>query len=233
MLLAIDTATRWLGLALHDGEAILAEVGWRSINTQTVDLTPAIADMFAQTMVSAADLKGVGVAIGPGSYTGLRVGLGVAKGISLAHRLPLVGIPTLDIVAAGIGELPGQLIVIAEAGRSRICAGRYAWKGRRGWQPDATSEILSWDELLSAVEAPVSFAGEIDAEAARHIRRTNRAFRILQPGSSVRRAGHLAQLAWDRVRKGQADDAAGLAPIYLRDPAGNPVGNPGKLRAST
>jgi hypothetical protein len=80
--------------------------------------------------------------------------------------------------------------------------------------------------LLDGVEAPVSFAGEIDADAARHIRRTNRSFRILPPGDSVRRAGHLAQLAWDRVRKGQVDDAAALAPIYLRDAAGNPVPQP-------
>jgi tRNA threonylcarbamoyladenosine biosynthesis protein TsaB len=181
--------------------------------------------MFAQTNVTAADLKGIGVAIGPGSYTGLRVGLGVAKGISLAHSLPLAGIPTLDIVAASVGELPGQLIVIAEAGRSRVCAGRYVWQGRQGWRSAEPPDITSWEELLATAEAPVSFAGEIDAEAARHIRRTSRAFRILPPGSSVRRAGHLAQLAWDRVRKGRADDAAGLAPIYLRDPAGKPVGN--------
>jgi tRNA threonylcarbamoyladenosine biosynthesis protein TsaB len=113
MILAIDTATRWTGLALHDGLGIVAERGWRGGNTQTVELAPAVEELLQASGVAAADLQGIAVSIGPGSYTGLRVGLAVAKGMSLAYQIPLIGVPTLDIVAASIGLRTGNLIVIA------------------------------------------------------------------------------------------------------------------------
>ena len=94
MILAIDTATDWMGLALHDGSSVLAEFGWRSRRTQTIELAPAVAQLWARTGVSAGDLSAIAVAIGPGSYTGLRVGLALAKGIALGQKLPLVGVPT-------------------------------------------------------------------------------------------------------------------------------------------
>lgn len=115
MILAIDTATRWLGLALHDGTAVLAEIGWRCLNNHTIELTPAIRDLLQRHQLSSADLGGIAVAIGPGSYTGLRVGLAVAKGLSLANQIPLIGVPTLDIVAAAFGPDTGELVVVAEA----------------------------------------------------------------------------------------------------------------------
>ncbi len=226
MLLALDTATRWMGLALHDGQTIVAEIGWQSVNTQTTELAPAVQEMFARARISAADLKGIGVAIGPGSYTGLRVGLGLAKGLSLAHRLPLLAVPTLDIVAAGIGYQEGQLVVVAEAGRTRICAGRYRWHKRHGWQAQGAPDILAWDQLLAMLSGPTFLAGEIDAAAARQIKQadkalSNKAFQIMPASANVRRAGYLAQIAWNRLRRGQVDDAAALSPIYLRDPAGS------------
>ncbi len=222
MLLAIDTATRWLGLALHDGQTIVAELGWQSVNTQTIDLAPALQGMFDRARISAADLKGIGVAIGPGSYTGLRVGLGLAKGLSLAHRLPLLAVPTLDIVAAGIGYQEGQLVVVAEAGRTRICAGRYRWHKRHGWQSQGAPDIFTWEQLLATLaETPTFLAGEIDAAAVRQIKQTDKGFQIMPASANVRRAGTLAQIAWNRLRRGQVDDAAALSPIYLRDPAGS------------
>ena len=74
------------------------------------------------------------VALGPGSYTGLRIGLGFAKGLALANQIPLIGVPTLDILAASVGELPGRLLLAAEAGRTRVCVAVYQWQKRQGWQ---------------------------------------------------------------------------------------------------
>src|SRR5688500_6973988 len=100
MLLAIDTATRWTGLAIHDGAAGIVDSGWRSFISQTVVLAPAVADLLQRVGLTAAALSGIAVSLGPGSYTGLRVGLGLAKGLALANQTPLIGVPTLDIVAA-------------------------------------------------------------------------------------------------------------------------------------
>ena len=223
MILAIDTATRWTGLALHDGTAVLDEAGWRSINTQTVELSPAIQRILTRQGVASGDLKAIAIAIGPGSYTGLRVGLGVAKGLALAHQTPLIGVPTLDIIAQPFGELPGQLVAIAEAGRSRVCMAVYQWHGRRGWQTSERPVIVTWTELLAGLDTavPYTFAGEIAPEAAKTIRAASKEFQIALPSKSTRRAGCLAEIAWQRLRKGQVDNARTLAPIYLKDPAGN------------
>ncbi|MBK8905608.1 MAG: tRNA (adenosine(37)-N6)-threonylcarbamoyltransferase complex dimerization subunit type 1 TsaB [Anaerolineaceae bacterium] len=221
MILAIDTATRWLGLALHDGTAIIAELGWRCLNNHTIELSPNLQEMMQRASVTAADLSGIAVAIGPGSYTGLRVGLSLAKGLALANQTPLMGISTLDIVAAAFGPFPGQLLVVAEAGRTRICVTPYEWENGRGWHTETTPTIESWAELLPKLEGRVTFAGEITAQAAKQIKATNKTFQIAPPAAAVRRAGYLAELGWRRLRAGQVDDAQTLAPIYLRDPAGN------------
>ncbi|WP_420644924.1 tRNA (adenosine(37)-N6)-threonylcarbamoyltransferase complex dimerization subunit type 1 TsaB [Candidatus Leptofilum sp.] len=221
MILAIDTATRWLGMALHDGTAVLAETGWRCLNNHTIELTPNLQVMMQRANVSVADLEGIAVAGGPGSYTGLRVGMALAKGLALANQIPLLGISTLDIVAAAVGPFPGQLWVVAEAGRTRICTAPYEWKNGRGWQTEEMPVIESWDSLLPTLEGRVTFAGEITAQAAKQIRAADRTFQILPPATAVRRAGYLAELGWQRLRAGDVDDAQTLAPVYLRDPAGN------------
>ena len=220
MLLAIDTATRWTGLALHDGRFVVAESGWRAVNTQTVELSPAVAQMLGRAGCQATDLVAVAVAIGPGSYTGLRIGLGFAKGLAIANQTKLLGISTLDIVAAAQAEAPSALVVVAEAGRRRVCAGRYQWQGGKGWQSDGQPDIMSWPELLAAVDPPVVFAGEISPEAAKLIRGAGKDYRQVSAAHSLRRAGYLAEIGWNHLRRGWTDDPAALAPIYLRDPAG-------------
>jgi tRNA threonylcarbamoyladenosine biosynthesis protein TsaB len=101
---------------LHSGTAVLSEQGWYGRNTQTIELTPAIDTMLRRAEIEAAELEAIAVALGPGSYTGLRVGLSVAKGLALANQTPLIGVPTLDIVAAAFQPLDHPLLA---GGRSR------------------------------------------------------------------------------------------------------------------
>lgn len=220
IILALDTATRWTGLALHDGKTIIAEQGWHSLHTQTVELIPAIGQLLARADINAADLRAVAVAIGPGSYTSLRVGLAAAKGISLAHQIPLIGVPTLDIMAAATGLRTGSLVVVVEAGRKRVIAGMYRWEEKRGWQASERPIIETWETLLFHLETSTTFAGEISPEAAKLIRASKKPFYQVPVAASVRRAGYLGEIGWQRMRQGLVDDAALLAPTYLRDPSG-------------
>ena len=218
MILAIDTATRWIGLAIHDGRNVLAEEGWRANNTQTVELAPAVASLFDRTGIQVHDLAAVAVAIGPGSYTGLRIGLGFAKGLSLANQVRLIGVPTLDIIAAGQPWYEGQLIAIAEAGRTRICVGRYTWVASKGWLSTGQPEILSWEELIETIEDPTVLAGEVSLPASKLVRSSDRKVKLVSPAAGVRRAGYLAEIGWNRLKRGWTDDPAGLGPIYLLTP---------------
>lgn len=218
MILAIDTATDWVGLALHDGGTILAEFGWRSRRTQTIELAPAVAQLWARTGVSASDLSAVAVAIGPGSYTGLRVGLALAKGIALGQNLSLIGVPTLDIVAAAVTRMETDLIIVGQAGRTRLWAGQYSWNEKRGWESVGEPILTQWEPLISRVQGPVAFAGEIDAASAKLIRRANRSAAVVSPAGSVRRAAVLAEMGWAHWKKQRVTAADDLAPLYMRDP---------------
>ena len=100
MILAIDSSTQWMGIALFQDEQILYEKVWRTNRRHTVELAPAIQTAISDCGMRVTDLHAVAVAIGPGSFTSLRIGLAVTKGLALSLHLPVVGIPTLDITAA-------------------------------------------------------------------------------------------------------------------------------------
>ncbi|MGH2538187.1 MAG: tRNA (adenosine(37)-N6)-threonylcarbamoyltransferase complex dimerization subunit type 1 TsaB [Candidatus Promineifilaceae bacterium] len=220
MILAIDTASKWTGLALHDGRQVLAEHGWRSASNQTVELAPAVAALLGRAGAAAADLSAIAVAIGPGSYTGLRIGLGFAKGLALANQTKLIGVPTLDIVAAALPPADGALVALCEAGRSRFCAGVYHWQGSKGWQANGQAAIADLAQLVAGAPEGATLAGEIGPAVARAVRNSGKKLKLASPARNVRRPAHLAEIGWLRLRRGWTDDPDNLAPIYLRDPAG-------------
>ena len=205
---------------MHDGRSILAEFGWQAVNRQTVELAPAVLELLRRTGLQPSDLAAAAVAIGPGSYTGLRIGLGFAKGLALANQTKLIGVPTLDILAAAQPWSEEQLVAIAEAGRSRVCAATYSWQAGKGWQIDREADIYNWPDLLETIEAPSVFSGELSPAGAKLIRAAKKKHKIASTPSAVRRAGYLADIGWQRLRRGWTNDPAALAPIYLRDPAG-------------
>jgi tRNA threonylcarbamoyladenosine biosynthesis protein TsaB len=227
MILAIDTATHWTGIALHDGALIVAENGWRAVNTTTVALAPAVEEMLRRVGRQSADIQAIAVTIGPGSYTGLRVGLAFAKGMALALGIPLIGVNTLAVVVAGFGENERLLVSVAEAGRKRVAAATWHWYSRTGWGVKGAADTWSWPDLIAATKEGSIFVGEIDAEARRLLRASDKQFHVMSPSASTRRAAWLAEIGYLRWRRGDVDDAAALAPIYLREPDGSrPISPP-------
>lgn len=218
MILALDTATRNLSIALFDGQQVDAEWTWRSANRHTIELIPAIRRMMDYVKVSSSALTGIAVATGPGSFTGLRIGMSAAKGIALSNTppTPLIGIPTLDIVAVSQPNLSDQLLAISQAGRGRINTGHYRWVNGKGWQPTRPANLTTWTDLTAELTKPIQIAGEIDV-AGRQILETAGNNIVMAPAAfTLRRAGFLAQLAYDKLQEGQADDPSTLAPIYLQ-----------------
>ena len=220
MILAIDTATRWLGVAVHDGTAVLAESGWRCLNNHTTELAVAIQNLMAHAKIESTDLNGLAVAIGPGSYTGLRVGLAMAKGMAMVHNIPILAVSTLDIVAFQLPQFDGRLMTIAEAGRTRVCIAEYQWQKNRGWQQSVDPDIKTWQAILEETEGSTLFAGEIAEKTAVQIKAANPQFDVALGGTAVRRAGNLAEIGWQKLRQGEITDTGSIAPIYLRNPAG-------------
>ena len=152
-LLAMDTSTRRVGLACLDGVQVMGEITWISHDHHTVELAPAIADLLGQVPVKAEDLGALAVALGPGSFTGLRIGLALAKGLALARHLPMVGIPTLDMLAACQAVLEIPMAAVLQAGRGSLAVGWYQASGG-DWQSSAQIEVLTPEELQSASRIP-------------------------------------------------------------------------------
>jgi tRNA threonylcarbamoyladenosine biosynthesis protein TsaB len=218
MLLAIDTATQFASVALYDADAVWAEHTWHSADSHTVELMPVLDRMLAQQRLSPRDLTGIVVSLGPGSFTGLRVGVSVAKGLAFAASIPLVGVPTLDALAYAHASRGLPLWAVVRAGRGRICAGFYPVGGPRPGPDDYL--LTSVDGLPVSGESSLLFVGEIDqADAGRLRQRWGERAIIASPGIALRRAGYLAEVGWRRLQRGECDDLASLSPIYLQKPA--------------
>jgi tRNA threonylcarbamoyladenosine biosynthesis protein TsaB len=217
MLLAIDTATRVASLALYGEGAVLSEHTWVSQNNHTVELIPNIVHLLAGQGATPQALTGLAVALGPGSFTGLRIGLSVAKGFALGLKIPLVGIPTLDVLAYAHAPWGLPLWAIIQAGRGRICAAFYPQEGPPPHPDDYLLTTLA--ELEIEGEEPLLFCGEIGPQGAELLRQRLGGRAVIAPlASSLRRAGYLAELAWERLQGGERDDLAALSPIYLHRP---------------
>ncbi len=222
MLLALDTATRTLSLALHDGLSVVAENTWRTSDHHTVELAPNTAILLRRAGLAPDQLAGLAVALGPGSYTGLRIGLGLAKGLALAHNLPLVGVPTFEIVLRAMAPRQEPVMVVLQAGRGRVSAAAYRWNSRRaGWEPQGGARILTWDVLAAEIAEPTFVCGEVDAVGGEILRQLKDRVTLATPSQALRRAGWLAEIGWERLRQGRADNPATLAPLYGAQPGGS------------
>lgn len=215
MLVAIDTATKIASLALYERDRVRSEETWFSGGSHTVQLVPSLVGLLERQGLSPSELTGVAVALGPGSFTGLRIGLAVAKGLALALDIPLIGIPTLDILAHPQADRNLPTWAVVQAGRGRICAALY--DRRRGrWRRLGDYRLTTLADLCAEVQGRVLFCGEIDEEGMTFLReRLGWMVTIASPASSLRRAGYLAELAWQRLQQGDTDDPVTLAPIYL------------------
>lgn len=217
MLVAIDTATDHASMAVHDGFELRVEHTWEAPRQHTTELAPRVRAALEQLDLGPEQLSGVAVTRGPGSFTGLRIGLSVAKGLALAQGLPMMGVPTLDVVVAAQGRDRRPLCAVLQAGRGRICAATYRWKSGR-WQTDEDPRLTTWSSLAEEIACPTLFCGEIDSAGARALEELDEMALILPAAWRLRRAGFLAELGWQRLRQGDTDDPATLTPIYLQHP---------------
>jgi len=219
MILAVDTSTSQIGVALYDGARILAEHLWVSQARHTVELAPAVEKMLQQTGLAVAQVTALGVALGPGSFTSLRVGLSFVKGLAMSRNLPLIGIPTLEVVAAPVALDKRPLACLLPAGRGRLAL---AWfhAHHNGWQAAGSPRVTNAEELSASIERDTLIAGDLTV-SERSLLQKNPQITLLSPACSTRRPGILAELAWNRLQAGQVDDLHSLAPLYLH--IGEPI----------
>jgi tRNA threonylcarbamoyladenosine biosynthesis protein TsaB len=219
MLLAVDTSTQWIGLAVYQDEQILTEEVWQSRAHHSVELSPALQLILQRSGITAKDLSVIAVATGPGSFTSLRIGMAVVKGLALGLHIPVIGIPTLDILAAGVPVQPVRMAAVLQAGRGRLAVGWY--DARDGvWQSQGDLEVMTPAELEQVIKKPTLVCGELSVSERKTLARRWKNVVLASPAVSVRRPAYLAELAWKRWQNMDVDDVVSMAPTYLhyKDP---------------
>jgi len=220
MQIAIDTSTETAGLALVREGKVLAELTWRCGQNHTVQLLPGLSFLLKQEKLTINEADGIIVARGPGSYNGLRVGLGTAKGLAFSLNIPLVGISTLEIEAyqAASSYRDWPVCPILNAGRGEIAAALFNGK-KDDWKQIVPEHITTVSTLCSETKTPTLFCGEYLPAVGAEISSSLGEKAVLVSGAAVvRRAAFLAELGNRRLQAHDYDDATTLQPLYLRAP---------------
>ena len=212
LILAVDTTTERESVAVVESGTVRGELRLRAADTHSRRLLPGVAFLLESLGLPPAVVEGYAVTTGPGSFTGLRVGISTVQGLALAARRPCLGLSALDVLAARIeGEAP-VLAVMNEAFRGEVFGGVYDGQAR----PLSPAAVESPEAFLARVPpGPAAFIGE-GAIRYRDLvlaRRTHAVF----PRRSLFIAGTLGLLAEPRLAGGEGGRPEGLRPLYLRE----------------
>jgi tRNA threonylcarbamoyladenosine biosynthesis protein TsaB len=173
-LLAVETSTLAGGVALLDGERLVAEYLLDVGIAHSERLMAAVDRVLSDARWTMRDLAGLAVAVGPGSFTGLRIAVSTVKGLALALGLPIAAVPTLDAMAAAVPWASLPVVAVLDARKGEVYAARYHWEDgamRRDWEyaalaPEALALRLSEPTLLIGDGAAVVDQGGLHRRCA-------------------------------------------------------------------
>jgi tRNA threonylcarbamoyladenosine biosynthesis protein TsaB len=217
VLLAVDTSTSQAGLALYDGR-VRTELLWHAGRDHGRHLLPAIEEALRRIGIAPTDLTAVAAARGPGSFTGLRVGLAVAQGLALALQVPMFGVDSLTVLAHGLAGWSGPVQAVLEAGRGRFATARFE-PASDGYRRQGEVMGMDVDSLLRlAVDGGTrrcAIVGDLDATIRSRLAELGEQVWVASPALAVRRPAVLAELAWRKLEQGQPPGPDDGEPIYL------------------
>ncbi len=215
-ILAVETSTLAGGAALLDGERLVGEFTLNIRATHSERLMVAVEHLLHLSGWDVKSLEGLAVAIGPGSFTGLRIGISAVKGLALALGIPVVGVPTLDALAATLPFAAFPVCPVLDARKGEVYASLYHW-AEGGMQRDWGYLALSPEVLCDRLSGPVIFLGDaveplrglFEARLGSNAHFAPASRRLPSPGC-VGALGHAY------LSTGRTVDASALAPLYLR-----------------
>jgi tRNA threonylcarbamoyl adenosine modification protein YeaZ len=217
MELSIDTSSSIASVALsHKGE-LLASLTWQTARNHTKELLPNLICLLQQVKVELGYVDAIIVATGPGSFNGLRVGISTAKGLACVLDIPLLGVNTLESEAYPFAFTGLPLRPIHKAGRAEIATALYRQKDNE-WQRLEAENLTTVEALCHRIKQKTLFCGEIPPDIASEIRRNLGKRAIISQGNRLSRANSLVILGWQKLNRGEQDDAVTLQPLYLRPP---------------
>ena len=222
MLLAIDTSTRFAGVALFQEGTVTAALSWHSWQNHTAEVAPAIQRVMEQRGSQLSDVKSIAIALGPGGFSALKVGMSMAKGMALGLNIPLVGVNTLEMEAYSHRDMGLPVCPLLSMGR-----GEYAWtlyqeiEGQ--WKQKREPGLAKPESMGESLTQRTLFCGEAAQELQAVLKETSGGRAVMQGFySPAGRLWSLAFLGWQRTEEGRSEDMSTLQPFYLRHPSIGP-----------
>lgn len=223
LLLAIETSTNVCSVAVAHGDHVIMETTLRRARAHAEMLVPMMADALRYSGVDRQDLHAVVVSMGPGSYTGLRIGVSTAKGLAVAVETNLIGVPSLDALALSVSDIaaPGDMICATfNSRRSEVYAAVLRPDVQGGLEtvrPAAVVRCVDMPAWLASVDTDrLWLVGEGVPRVLPTLQAAGVAVRPLDPGLFAPSAIYVARLGLRRLQAGHLEDVAAFEPAYLK-----------------
>ena len=219
-LLAVETSTLTGATAVLAGDAVVAECRLNIAVTHSERLLAAVDHVLGAAGLALADVDALAVAVGPGSFTGLRIGLSTMKGLAFATGKPLVGVPTLDALAWNLPFAIHPVCPVLDAKKGEVYTALYrtgAGHLERLTEYEALAPEQLAERLARDVGGPVIFLGDGIGTYADVLRSALGGMaRVAPPGNRLPSAVTVGELARAALERGHTADPAALVPIYVR-----------------
>jgi tRNA threonylcarbamoyladenosine biosynthesis protein TsaB len=216
-ILAVDTSTRTGSVAILDGDILVAELQLTSLETHAKRLMCAIDTLLGMAGMGIGECDGFAVSIGPGSFTGLRIGISAIKGLAFALGKPVAGVSTLDALAFQFPWFPNQVCPLLDARKGEVYTALYKPDGTGGWEKLVSDCVVEPGPWLGQIQDVCLFVGDGTLVYRKLIEETrgSRA-RFAPPSFNTVRASVVGALGLKQIASLQTEDVGLLVPQYIR-----------------
>lgn len=219
-ILSFDSATECATCAILDDEHLLGEITLNYKKQHSILIMPMIDELLKNTETTIDSIDGFVISKGPGSFTGLRIGMATFKGISAGLNKPIIGISSLDALAYNMAYTPGIICPIVDALRGNVYAAIYTFKDNNLTTLEEPM-IISIEDLIEKIRAlklPVTFIGNGIYKYSELLKSSDLPLNFAPTHLNVVKASALGELGLLQLKEGKFSDSVTLSPIYLRKP---------------
>ncbi|MCD5415402.1 MAG: tRNA (adenosine(37)-N6)-threonylcarbamoyltransferase complex dimerization subunit type 1 TsaB [Clostridiales bacterium] len=219
-ILALDTSSPATTVAILEGEKLVAEYTINNINTHSQKLMPMIAEIIKSCKWRPEDIDVFGVSLGPGSFTGLRIGIATIKAMAQSLNKKVCGVSSLEVLAYNLMYIDGVICPIIDAQRDAVYTATYKWGANRLIQLEKPS-ILHIDELNTALASKsgiVYFVGDAVSKFRLRIEEKNKDVNIVFPTEDLLlpRAYVVGEITRQHALLGKVKNVRDITPVYMR-----------------
>lgn len=204
---------------MMDESDVAGQFHWRTRQNHTKELVPAIRYLLDKAVIALNDLEGIVVSLGPGGFSGLRVGMTTAKGLAVGTGASLVAVHTLDAAAYPMMGLGAPVCALMPAGRGEVAAAMYGANGSE-MKKTVDEHLTTIEDLADSVREATIFCGPMTAEMEEELRERLRGRGLVPTGvGRASRVVAMGEIGIRKIGRGEADDPVTLQPLYIRRPS--------------